>query len=119
MTRSELETEFVSAALGWVERDLEMTDSEIGDTLGVDQGTVRRWRNREGAPTREQRKRLRKLMQLKWLVENSFRTTGHGKRWLHQPVPALTNHTPISRLLDGDIDGVLCALGTHAAGAFV
>jgi len=58
MTRTELEMEFAGAALGWVERELEMTDPEIGQTLGVDRKTIYRWRKRESAPTQEQRTRM-------------------------------------------------------------
>jgi hypothetical protein len=65
MTRTELEMEFAGAALGWVERELEMTDPEIGQTLGVDRKTIYRWRKRESAPAPEQRKRMEKLTQLK------------------------------------------------------
>ncbi len=119
MTRTELEMEFAGAALGWVERELEMTDPEIGQTLGVDRKTIYRWRKRESAPAPEQRKRMEKLTQLKWFLENSFRTTAQGKRWLHQAVPALRGRTPMSVLIEGDIDGVLGVLGTHASGAHV
>jgi DNA-binding XRE family transcriptional regulator len=119
MTRTTLETEFVGAALGWAERELEMTDPEIGQTLGVDRKTIDRWRKGESVPAREQRRRLEELTQLKWFLENSFRTAGQGKRWLRQPVPALRGHTPMSVLLDGDIDSVLGVLGTHVSGAHV
>jgi uncharacterized protein (DUF2384 family) len=119
MTRTELEMEFAGAALGWVERELEMTDPEIGQTLGVDRKTIYRWRKRESVPAPEQRKRMEKLTQLKWFLENSFRTVALGKRWLHQPVPALRGRTPLSVLIDGDIDAVLGVLGTHASGAHV
>ena len=61
MTRAELEMEFAGAALGWVERELEMTDPEIGQALGVDRKTIYRWRKRESAPAPEQRKRMEKL----------------------------------------------------------
>jgi len=72
MTRTELEMEFAGAALGWVERELEMTDPEISRTLGVDRKTIYRWRKRESAPAPEQRKRLAKLTQLKWFLEKTF-----------------------------------------------
>jgi uncharacterized protein (DUF2384 family) len=117
MTRAELEMEFAGAALGWVERELELTDLEIGQALGVDRKTIYRWRRRESAPAPEQRKRLEKLTQLKWFLENAFRTPALGKRWLHQPVPALRGRTPISVLAEGDVDGVLGLLATHASGA--
>ena len=46
MIRTELEMEFAGAALGWVEHELEMTDPEIGQALGVDRKTIYRWRQR-------------------------------------------------------------------------
>ena len=36
MTRAELEMEFAGRALGWVEKELELTDPEIGQALGVE-----------------------------------------------------------------------------------
>ncbi|MHB1862742.1 MAG: helix-turn-helix domain-containing protein [Gemmatimonadaceae bacterium] len=119
MTRTELEMAFAGAALGWVERELELTDPEIGKALGVDRKTIYRWRKRESAPAPEQRKRMEKLTQLKWLVENAFRTPALGKRWLYQPVPALKGRMPISVLTEGDIDSVLGVLATHVSGAHV
>jgi uncharacterized protein (DUF2384 family) len=119
MTRAELEREYAGAALGWAERELELTDVEIGQTLGVDRKTIYRWRNRESAPAPEQRKRMEKLTQLKWFLETAFRTRALGKRWLHQPVPGLRGRTPISVLTDGDIDNVLGLLATHSSGAHI
>jgi uncharacterized protein (DUF2384 family) len=119
MTRAELEMEFAGAALGWVERELELTDPEIGQALGVDRKTISRWRKRESAPAPEQRKRMEKLTQLKWFLENAFRTPEIGKRWLHQPVPALKGRTPLSVLTEGNIDSVLGVLATHTSGAHV
>ncbi|MEO5818833.1 MAG: antitoxin Xre/MbcA/ParS toxin-binding domain-containing protein [Gemmatimonadaceae bacterium] len=119
MTRAELEMEFAGAALGWVERELELTDPEIGQALGVDRKTIYRWRKLESAPAPEQRKQMEKLTQLKWFLENAFRTAALGKRWLHQPVPAFQGRTPLSLLIGGDIDAVLGVLATHASGAHI
>jgi uncharacterized protein (DUF2384 family) len=119
MTRTELEMEFAGKALGWVERELELTDPEIGQALGVDRKTIYRWRKRESAPAPEQRKRMEKLTQLKWFLENAFRTPDLGKQWLHQAVPALKGRMPISVLTEGDIDSVLSLLATHASGAHI
>lgn len=119
MTRTELEIEFAGAALGWAERELELTDPEIAQTLGVDRKTIYRWRKQESAPAPEQRRQMEKLTQLKWFLENAFRTPAIGKRWLHQPVPALKGRTPISVLTGGDIDSVLAVLATNASGAYV
>ncbi|HEX6808458.1 MAG TPA: antitoxin Xre/MbcA/ParS toxin-binding domain-containing protein [Gemmatimonadaceae bacterium] len=119
MARLQLEKDFASTTLGWAERELELTDPEIGQTLGVDRKTVHRWRKRESAPRPEQRRQMEKLTQLKWLLENAFRTPAAGKRWLHQPVPALKGRLPISVLTDGDIDSVIEVLATHVSGAHV
>ena len=119
MTRAELEMEFAGETIGWAGRELELTDLEIGQTLGVDRKTVHRWRKHESAPAPEQRKRMEKLTQLKWFLENAFRAPELGKRWLHQPVPALKGRMPISLLIEGDIDSVLGVLATHTSGAHV
>ena len=119
MTRTELEMEFAGTTLGWVERELELTDPEMGQAIGVDRKTIYRWRKRESAPAPEQRKRVEKLSQLRWFIENAFRTPAIGKSWLHQAVPALRGRTPLSLLIDGDIDSVLGVLATHVAGAYV
>jgi hypothetical protein len=113
MTRAELEMEFADAALEWVERELELTDPEIGLALGVDRKTIYRWRKRESVPAPEQ------LTQLKWFLENAFRTPALGKRWLHQAVPALKGRMPISVLTEGDIDSVTDIPATYACGAHV
>jgi uncharacterized protein (DUF2384 family) len=119
MTRTEFEMEFTVAALGWVERELEMSDWEIGNALRVDPRTISRWRKREHAPMAEPRERLRRLTQLKPLLENSFRTSAHSKRWPRQPAAALKGRPPMSVLVDGDTNTVLVMLGTHASGAYV
>ncbi len=119
MTRSQLEKEFAGAALGWAQRELELTEAELGQALGVDRKTIRRWREGESAPAPEQRKQMEKLTQLKWFLENSFRTPVLGKRWLHQSVPGLKGRTPISVLTEGDIDRVLGLLATHTTGAHI
>lgn len=118
-TRAKLEKEFAGAALGWAQRELELTESEIGTALGVDRKTIYRWRSGESTPAPEQRKRVEKLTQLKWFLDNSFRSSRIGKEWLHQPVPGLKGRTPISVLAEGDIDSVIGLLATHASGAHI
>jgi hypothetical protein len=39
--------------------------------------------------------------------------------WLHQAVPAMNGLTPTSMLVEGNIDGVLGVLATHASGVYV
>ena len=60
-----------------------------------------------------------RFRQLKWFVENAFRTPDVGKRWLRQSVPALQGRMPISVLTEGDVDSVLGILATHASGAHI
>lgn len=119
MTRTELELEFTGAALGWATRSLEFSEPELSQTLGVDRKTLHRWRKRQSVPGPEQRKRVEKLSQLKWLIENAFRSPAIGKRWLHRPAPGLGGSTPVSFLLSGDIDSVIGVLATHVSGAYV
>ncbi len=117
--RSELELEFTGAALGWAAEELEFSEPEISQTLGVDRKSVHRWRRRESVPGPEQRKQVEKLSQLKWLLNNAFRTPEIGKRWLYRPAPGLGGKTPAASLLEGKIDSVIGVLATHISGAYV
>ena len=119
MNRAQLEQEFAGAALSWATEELEWSEPEISQALGVDRKTLHRWRTRESVPAPEQRKRVEKLSQLKWLLENAFRTPEIGKRWLYRSVPGLAGKTPIAALLAGDIDSVIAVLATHVSGAYV
>lgn len=119
MSRAELELDFAGAALSWAERELELSDQELGRALRVDRKTIYRWRRRETAPAPEQRRRVEQLTQIQWFLEHAFRTPEIGRRWLHQAVPGLRGRTPISVLIEGDLDRVLTLLATHAAGAHV
>jgi hypothetical protein len=119
MKRAELELKFTGAALGWAADELEFSDREISQTLGVDRKTVHRWRNRESVPGPEQRKQVEKLSQLKWLLDNAFRTPDIGKRWLYRPASGLGGKTPAASLLEGKIDSVIGVLATHISGAYV
>lgn len=119
MTRGELERERVGALLNWVERELGLTGLELARTLSVDTANLDRWRLRESVPAPEQLRRTEELAQLARLVASAFRTLELGQRWLRQPVPALQGRTPISVLVDGDIDAVLTVLGAHVASVYV
>lgn len=119
MKRAELELDFTGAALGWAAEELEFSEPEISQTLGVDRKTVHRWRRRESVPGPEQRKQIEKLSQLKWLLNNAFRTPDIGKRWLYRPTPGLGGKTPAASLLEGKIDSVIGVLATHISGAYV
>ncbi|MEJ7809784.1 MAG: antitoxin Xre/MbcA/ParS toxin-binding domain-containing protein [Gemmatimonadaceae bacterium] len=119
MKRAALEMAFTEATVAWARAELELTDPEIGQALGADRKTVQRWRARKTVPSREHRRRMEKLNQLRHLLETSFRTPEIGHEWLHRRVPALQGRTPISVLLEGDLDSVISTLGTLASGAFV
>ena len=112
MTSTPHAIELAVAALDWVERELALSDAEIGQALGVDRKLIYRWRMREREPTPDQLSQLEKLPELRRLVENAFRTPELGKRWFRQPAPALKGRTPISALRDGQIDNVLRLLAT-------
>jgi uncharacterized protein (DUF2384 family) len=119
MKRAELELEFAGATLDWAAEELEWSEPEISQALGVDRKTLHRWHTRTSVPAPEQRKRVEKLSQLKWLLGNAFRTPEIGKRWLYRSVPGLGGKTPASALLAGDLDSVIAVLATHVSGAYV
>lgn len=116
--RALLEMEYADATVSWAREALELTDSEVGQALGVDRRTIQRWRDRRSAPSSTHRRQMEKLNQLRHLLETSFRSAEAGQRWLHAPSRALAGRRPIAVLADGDMDAVIQLLGTLAAGAF-
>jgi DNA-binding XRE family transcriptional regulator len=116
--RAGLEIEFAYEMIGWARQELELTQPELGQIVGADRKTIQRWSKRGSAPLAEHRRQLERLSQLRYLLGTVFRTPEVCRRWLHSPLPALKGRTPISVLIDGDLDGVLRILGTLASGAF-
>ncbi len=117
--RAELESEYAATTVAWAEDALELTDAEIGGALGAGRQTVRRWRSRTAVPSDSHRRALEKVNQLRHLLATEFDTAAAALRWMHTPLAGFGGRTPLALVTAGEIDRVLAALGTTAAGAFV
>lgn len=118
MSRTQFATEFAGRTIGWAEEALELTREELGQVVGANRKTILRWVEGESTPSPEHRRALEQINQLRYLLEDSFRTISHAQRWLHTPVPGLRGQTPFFALTNGDIEGVLKLLASLHAGAF-
>jgi uncharacterized protein (DUF2384 family) len=118
MSRAEFVLDFADKTVQWAQSDLELTIEETARALGVNRKTIVRWVKRESAPSSEHRQQLEQLNQIRYLIENSFRSHEARQRWLHAPAPGLKGKTPYAALTEGNLDEIFRLLGTLAAGAF-
>lgn len=89
----------------------------IADAVGATDKTVRRWRNRENAPSLDHRERVEKMSELHHLLREIFGSPDHQREWLHSTVPGLNGRRPISLLREGKIDEVIGLLAAVESGA--
>ena len=118
-TRAVFATQYASKSVAWMRDTLELSNREIGEALGTSSRTVIRWYNRESCPSPSYRNHLEDFAVLRQLLSEAFRTREALHQWLGEPVPALKGRTPLSMILDGNVDSVIELLGTLLAGAFV
>jgi len=71
----------------------------------------------ERAPGAEETGGLRRVAELKRLMESAFRTPEFGRIWFRRPLPAFSGRIPMSVLASGEIDGVVGVLAMRASGA--
>jgi len=70
-------------------------------------------------PRRQHRQRIEKLNELRQLLASLFGPdTTTAREWLHDTAPSLRGRTPLSLIMQGQIDDVLGALAGLEAGAF-
>lgn len=117
-SRIELVASFVEQTVQWAQTELELSVQEIAQAIGADRKSIKRWRNGLGAPSPIHRRQLEQLNQIRYLIENSFRSSEARQRWLHTSSPHLKGKTPYATLTEGHIDEVFKILGTLATGAF-
>lgn len=114
----EFETRTASTTVRRAYERLDLNWTEIGESVGATGKTVVRWRDREHAPSREHRRQLEKLQELLYLVDELFDTPAEAREWFYSPVPMLRGRTPVSLLVDGEIDQVLSVLAGLESGAY-
>ena len=107
MTNTALDLEGLEATRGKLQLDWE----ELAATLGVDQSTLYRWRQRESRPRPIFRSRLQQVSELVELLPRVFAGPDLAREWLRAARPeSLGGATPLELMRGGRIDRVLTLL---------
>lgn len=118
--RANAEVQQVAKAVTWAERELELTDAEIGRALGgASARTVARWRERAQRPHPPAVLSAETLLTLSHALQVVFgsdRERMHA--WLQEPVPALRGRTPLRLIAGGEAARVVTLLANIDAGVF-
>ena len=120
MSVAHLEKTFVQNALRAAQRELGLTDAEIGGVVGAHRRTIQRWKHdAQALPSPAHREQMEQITELLYLLRSTFRTMDVAREWLHSPVPLLRGRTPISLLRKGEIEEVISVLAGLNSGKFI
>lgn len=104
-------------ALDATREKLRLDWEDLAATLGVDQSTLYRWRQRESSPRPIYRSRLEQVSELVELLPRVFAGPDLAREWLHSARPeSLGGATPLELMRSGRIDRVLLLLYLLARG---
>jgi uncharacterized protein (DUF2384 family) len=119
-SREKAEMSQVARALAWAQGTLELTDSEVGSALGgVSVRTVARWRERSQRPQPPAVQSAETLVLLSRALHAVFGDDrDRMQAWLHEPLPALRDRTPLRTITHGDAAKVVALLANADAGVF-
>lgn len=117
--RAALESQNAARTIEWARSALGLSYAEVAGATGASQRTVIRWAQQTHPPRRQHRQRIEKLNELRQLLASLFGTNATTAReWLHDAVPSLRGRTPMSLIVQGQIDDVIGALTGLEAGVF-
>ena len=117
--RARVEATAAALVVEWGRSVLQLSADEVARILEVSDRTVKRWLQHQSGPAPEQRARLRKLHNLRYLTESVFASPGAARKWFHTPVRALRGHSPVDAMTEGRIDDVLGLLAGLESGSHV
>jgi len=104
-------------ALDATREKLRLDWEDLAATLGVDQSTLYRWRQRESSPRPVYRSRLQQVGELVELLPRVFAGPDLAREWLRAARPeSLGGATPLELMRGGRIDRVLMLLHLLARG---
>ena len=104
-------------ALDATREKLRLDWEDLAATIGVDQSTLYRWRQRESSPRPIYRSRLQQVGELVELLPRVFAGPDLAREWLRSARPeSLGGATPLALMRDGRIDRVLMLLHLLARG---
>lgn len=115
--RADLELEIVSTILEWYRTVAEYTSSELGEMLGVNERTVKRWTQKETLPAPEQRAAIRRLNELRFLLSTVMASETAALTWLHTPTNHFRGRSPTDVLRSGGVEDVIGLLAAFESGA--
>ena len=118
--RAKAEVHQVAKAVTWAERELELTDVEIGRALGgASTRTVARWRERAQRPHPPAVVAAESLLTLSHALQVVFGNDRERMQaWLHEPVPAFRGRTPLRLIAGGEAAKIVTLLANIDAGVF-
>ena len=118
--RAALELRVATRAIEWSRTALGLSYAEVGGAIGASERTVIRWAQHSHPPRREHRDRIEKLNELRQLLTTIFGANATAaQEWLHEPVPMLRGRTPLSLIVQGQLDDVIGVLAGLESGAFI
>jgi uncharacterized protein (DUF2384 family) len=118
--RAVLELKVATRAIEWARTALGLSYAEVGGAVGASERTVIRWAQQSHPPRREHRDRIEKLNELRQLLTTTFGPNETAaQEWLHEPVPMLRGRTPMSLVVQGQLDDVIGVLAGLESGAFI
>ena len=105
--RARVEAEAAASVAEWFRNHLGLSADELARTLDVSDRTIKRWLQRQAGPAAEHRARLRKLHQVRYLMESVFASPTAAVQWFHAPVRSLRGHAPVDAMTEGRMDDVI------------
>jgi len=91
--------------------------TELADALGVHRRTLLRYRQEAHAPSARVRAQLEKIREIRYLLQELFKSGEVAKEWLYSPVPAIRGRRPIDLIRSGELGGVIEILAGLHSGA--
>ncbi len=117
--RAALELKNAAQTIAWARSALGLSYADVAGATGASERTVIRWAQQSHPPRRQHRLRIEKLNELRQLLASLFGPNATAAReWLHDAAPSLRGKTPMSLIVQGQIDDVLGVLAGLEAGAF-
>jgi uncharacterized protein (DUF2384 family) len=117
--REQVEMKRVREAVSWAQRELELTDLELGEAIGVSGRSIARWRDARHQPSAKHVMAAEQLLELSHALAAAFGGDHAAmQEWLHQPLPALRRRSPLRAIVAGRVADVLSVLSGADGGVF-
>jgi uncharacterized protein (DUF2384 family) len=117
--RAQVELKRVREAVAWAQDELELTDVELGEAIGVSSRSIARWREARNRPSGRHLDAAEQLLELAQALSATFGADRAAlQEWLHRPLPALRRRSPLRAIVAGRVADVLAVLAGAESGVF-